>query len=177
MYVHLYYMCFLCHIHTLPSCETFNSRPARNILQGGYQVDTLSPGRWWSRWNTGSNPQAYLHICILWPTFCLVPMESLSSWWPPGLCRSSWAPSSRVSSGLVTVSPDTSSRMSSAKMKIRLIAAEMYLLYINCVWQELFELDAIGSSFNPWKCCVCFDTAKAMWILIKLCTESPWHHQ
>lgn len=72
MYVRLYYMCFLCHIHTSLSCETFNSRPARNILQGGCQVDSeghtphLQDGGW-SRWNSGSNPrawtmQSYLHI-------------------------------------------------------------------------------------------------------------------
>ena len=58
-----------------------------------------------------------LPLCLQCPTFCPVPMQVLSSRWPPGLCRITRCPSSMLSSGLFTVNPDTSSRMSSVEEK------------------------------------------------------------
>lgn len=53
-----------------------------------------------------------LCLCMPYPTFWPAPVPVLSSWWS-GLCRFSRVPSTILSSGLSTVNPEASSRMSS----------------------------------------------------------------
>lgn len=87
-----------------------------------------------------------LCICMPYPTLCPVPVQVLSSWWPPGLCRISWGPSSKLSSGLFTVNPDTSSRMSSTETKTKGRAHQRANVHIRCVYQEI----SLKLSYSVW---------------------------
>lgn len=82
-----------------------------------------------------------LCICMPYPTLCPVPMQVLSSWSPAGLCRISRGPSSKLSSGLLTVKPDTSSRMSSTETHTKAWGHHGANVHTHCVHQEPF----------PWK--------------------------
>lgn len=100
-------------------------------------------------------------------------MQVLSSWWPLVLCRVSRGPSSKLSSGLVTVNPDTSSRMSSrdrGKGQSSLTSKCTYTLGV-----PKYRVLRPNTQLQPLSnCSDLFDSSSNGVVLLNLCTVH-WH--